>query len=231
MIPITTPTPSGKAGGTPPAATANDLVNGFWTANTAILDRALAEPSLHSMGSTLVAIEMLTSENTIAVVSVGDSRAYRLRDGDLWRITTDHTWEAALLSAGIEPAIGRRSRHILTRCLGSTAAIDVDAWILDLRPGDRFLLCSDGIHGVLDDTTIGTLLAGPDDGRTAQRVVDTAIDAHSTDDVTALVADVVRARELATRLRRIDSARRHPSRRAARISRDPGVPAPRPIAS
>lgn len=214
----------------PPAATANDLVNGFWTANTGILDRALEEPSLHSMGSTLVAIEMLSSENSIAVVSIGDSRAYRLRDGDLWRITTDHTWEASLLSAGVDSTIGRRSRHVLTRCLGSTVAIDVDAWILDLRPDDRFLLCSDGVSGVLDDATIATLLAGPDDGRTARRVVDTAIDAHSSDDVTALVADVVFATTPPT-----GSAASHP-RTTTQVDGPPesrGLPAParRPIAS
>ncbi len=183
------------------------------------------------MGSTLVAIEMLTSENSIAVVSIGDSRAYRLRDGDLWRITTDHTWEAALIRAGVDSTISRRSRHVLTRCLGSTAAIDVDAWILDLRPDDRFLLCSDGVCGVLDDSTLATLLAGPDDGRTAPRVVDTAIAAHASDDVTALVADIVRAHDSANRLHRIASASRHPSRRAARVPRTPVAPAGRPIAS
>ncbi len=88
--------------------------------------------------------------------------------------------------------LGQRDRHVLTRSLGTTGAIDVDALTVEIRPGDRFLLCSDGVCDVLADSTLGALLDGPDDGRVAARIVAAALDAGSGDDTTAIVADVVR---------------------------------------
>lgn len=196
-------------GARPDADDESDLADAFRTADLRITDRAQRNLRLTSMGTTLVALELLGQGTRATVASIGDSRAYRLRDGALWRITTDHTWETALLEAGVRPVSGGRTRHVLTRSLGANATVEVDSWVLDLRLGDRFLLCSDGITGAVDDRALALLLRARDREGIAGRVVEAAVHAGSHDDVTAVVADVVRAPDTARA--RSASARRHPT--------------------
>ncbi len=175
---------------TPPAWSGDDLVNAVWSANAAVADAAAADAALASMGTTLVAVELLGRDRA-TVAWVGDSRAYRLRRGRLERLTHDHTWEASLLAAGVEASAARRSRHILTRALGPHAVVEVDTCAVDLRPGDRLLLCTDGVTGVLDDRDLADLVASGPAAGAAARVVAAAGVAGATDDATAVVGELV----------------------------------------
>lgn len=179
-----------------PSTTSADLVRGFWVANHTIRDDPRVHRERASMGATLVALELLEPIDaaggaTIAVASVGDSRAYRLRHGVLWRVTVDHTCEAELLVAGVDPAVARRSRHVLTRALGSDDVVNVDVWELDAQPDDGFLLCSDGTWGPLEDDTIAALWQEAAAGSEAEDIVAAAVAAGGRDDATAVVVELV----------------------------------------
>lgn len=114
------------------------------------------------------------------VIHVGDCRVYRLREGRLQRLTTDHVHQ--------HPDM----RHVLFRAVGLEPDVRADYSQQDLRPHDRYLLCCDGIHGALGDARIGSLLgAAESPGEDAQRLVDEALAQGSQDNVTALVVDVV----------------------------------------
>ncbi len=174
----------------PPSRTA-DLAHAFSVANHAIVASARLDAARASMGTTLVALDLLGHghDRCAVVASVGDSRLYRLRGGALWRVTTDHTWEADLLAAGAAVAAARRGRHVLTRALGAAELVDVDLWELDLDVGDQFLLCSDGVTGALDDEAIAAAWAEPTGvGTVAERIVAAAAKVGSRDDVTAVAA-------------------------------------------
>jgi len=98
------------------------------------------------------------------------------------------TWEVALIAAGVDGAQNDRARHVLTRALGTSVTVEADVWELDARPGDHFLLCSDGVTGALDDESLTSLLhEGPGRQSAAGRVVSAAISAGAT----AIVADVI----------------------------------------
>jgi serine/threonine protein phosphatase PrpC len=114
------------------------------------------------------------------IVHVGDSRVYRLREGRLQRLTTDHTHK--------HPDM----RHVLFRAVGLEPDVRADYSAQDLRPHDRYLLCSDGVHGALDDHKIGRLLGAAESPEVdARRLVDEALASGSQDNATALVVDVV----------------------------------------
>lgn len=114
------------------------------------------------------------------IIHVGDSRVYRLRDGRLQRLTTDHTHQ--------HPDM----RHVLFRAVGLEPDVRADYGAQDLRPHDRFLLCSDGVHGALDDQKIRQFLGAAESPEVdARRLIDEAVSSGSQDNVTALVVDVV----------------------------------------
>ena len=136
------------------------------------------DPSLKNMATTFSAL--ILRGRSAHVVHVGDTRVYRLRDRRLHCLTQDH--------AHSHPDL----RHVLYRAVGLEAAVRADYAVHDLRQHDRFLLCSDGLHGALSHDRIGKILderAAPEEG--AQRLVADALQAGSQDNVTALVVDVV----------------------------------------
>lgn len=157
-------------------------------ANARIQVRAVRD-GLVGMGSTAVVLDLPDPEAPNLVVAwVGDSRAYRVRDGLAWQVTSDHTWEATLLELGVDPAEARQRRNVLTRAVGSQRDIEVDLCTFEAVAGDRFVLCSDGVHGSLDADEIAALAVGPD---AAEALVAAAVAAGATDDVTAAVAELV----------------------------------------
>ena len=116
--------------------------------------------SLYGMGTTVVGV--LLAGDTAAVAHVGDSRAYRLRDGRLEQLTQDHTWVNEQVVAGFlskEQARSHPLKNVVTRALGGESDVLVDVRELDVRPGDLFLLCSDGLTGMLSDADIRDRLA------------------------------------------------------------------------
>lgn len=145
------------------------------------------------MGTTITALAWLNTR--VALAHIGDSRAYRLRDGVLTQLTHDHTYVQTLVDSGqitADQAAVHARRNLLTRALDGVHEVDSDLSILPVRAGDRFLLCSDGLHGVVSDADIASLLASPSDPTgVVGALVDRALAGGAPDNVTALVADVL----------------------------------------
>jgi len=140
---------------------------------------------LRSMGST-VAVLRVAGDRAI-VAHVGDSRVYRLRAGALAQLTVDHSLLAQMIAAGMPPADieGFQFRHVVTRALGTEHA-EPEVQRYALEPGDRFLLCSDGLSEVLEPAEIAALLAAPAE-QACRGLVDAAYAAGSRDNISAIV--------------------------------------------
>jgi len=124
-------------------------------ANRQILDAAGERPEMKGMGTTLVGA--LLEGDHLAVGNVGDSRLYRIRDGRMEQMTRDHSLVGERVLKGeltLEQARKDSQKHVLTRALGIHEKVKVDLSLVDLRPKDLFLLCSDGLHQMLDDGKI-----------------------------------------------------------------------------
>jgi protein phosphatase len=146
---------------------------------------------LRGMGSTLTIARSLGRD--LLVVHVGDSRAYLLREGQLHRLTKDHTYAQMLVDCGKLAACDMaesRVRHILTNALGgSTEAVDVDVDHMQLENGDRVLLCSDGLTDLVDDDLITrTLVATPASEAACAALLQLALDRGGRDNITVIVA-------------------------------------------
>jgi serine/threonine protein phosphatase PrpC len=169
------------------------LAQAVQDANRAVFERAGSDPALAGMGTTLTAF--LADGDTLRLAHVGDSRAYLLRGGELRRITTDHTVVEGLVEKGEltpQEASIHPQRSILTRAVGVEGDVQVDQASLDLRPGDRLLLCSDGLTGMIEDDHINRILEErPDPQAAADALVEAANEAGGQDNVTAVVIDVV----------------------------------------
>ncbi len=161
-------------------------------ANRAVVARVLAEPALSGMGTTLTVAE-IDEHGKLSIGHVGDSRAYLFRDGALTRITTDHSVVAELLEAGRiteEEVHTHPQRSLVTRALGMARWIDVDTFSEQLRPGDRVLLCSDGLTTMLSDDEVGAALRTCESAEeAAQALVDLANQAGGHDNITVVVVD------------------------------------------
>lgn len=162
-------------------------------ASHAISDRAAASEDLEGMGTTLCAIGS-TGDGRLAVVNVGDSRAYLLRDGSLRQLTDDHSWTAELVRQGelteLE-AVDHPHRGVLTRALGVAPKIDVDGALHTVVTGDRFLLCTDGLFNEVAESDILSLMEGATDvGVVADALVEQALSNGARDNVGVVVADV-----------------------------------------
>jgi serine/threonine protein phosphatase PrpC len=138
---------------------------------------------LAEMGSTVVAL--LVDGERAVVAHVGDSRVYRLRDGELAQLTADHSLIAQLEASGMAPGDAWPWRHVVTRALGTPTG-EPDVRLDPLRAGDVFLLCTDGLSEVLAPTTIARLLAQPAEAA-CRALVDAAYAAESRDNISAIV--------------------------------------------
>jgi serine/threonine protein phosphatase PrpC len=144
--------------------------------NELIYTRGCRDPNLAHMGSTLTALILTGARGHIA--HIGDTRAYRLRADRLEQLTHDHN--LAML--------GRP--NVLYRALGTDTVVDVDYLECATMPHDRYLLCSDGVHAVLSDTTLATLLGQAGNLQTcAERIIEAALQADSQDNVTAVIVE------------------------------------------
>lgn len=157
-------------------------------AHQAIVDKRAGR--LGQMGSTIAS--MLIAGSTVAVAHVGDSRVYRLRTDVLKPLTRDHSLYAEMLAAGrdLPPRHDFPFKNQITRALGLVGDARADTSVVDALPGDRFLLCTDGLYDPFEDEELGTLLR-PDDAATAcKRLVETAFARGSADNITAIIVDV-----------------------------------------
>lgn len=159
----------------------------------AILEaEAAADPELAGMGTTMTLVYLL--DRDLLLAHVGDSRAYRYREGALARLTEDQTMAQALVNAGVIAAHevkSHRQRHILTGALGAKSGVPrVQLGRHDVRDGDRVLLASDGLTEMISDERIAELLARDSDpSAAAAALIQAALDAGGSDNVTVLVAD------------------------------------------
>lgn len=162
-------------------------------ANHHLRDMVAGDPDLKGMGTTLTAL--LRAGSRFGLVHVGDSRCYLLRGDQLQQITHDHTFVQTLVDEGritAEEADHHPQRNLITNSLDGREDIDLDLSIREARVGDRYLLCSDGLSGVVSEDTIReTLLAEADTDVAVDRLVDLALKGGGPDNITAIVADVV----------------------------------------
>ncbi len=171
------------------------LVAATQKANAAIFARSERELDKAGMGTTLTTLALTPAQRAYRVAHVGDSRAYRLRADTLVQLTTDHTWVQQQVQLGrLTPNLARHHpfANIVTRALGIKDEVDVDVVRGELQPGDVFLLCSDGLTGMLTDGVIGALLASsatPDEAVAA--LVDAANAAGGYDNITAVVTSIL----------------------------------------
>ncbi|MEO6512200.1 MAG: protein phosphatase 2C domain-containing protein, partial [Nocardioides sp.] len=150
-----------------------------------------ADPERSGMATTLTAA--LARHGQVTLLHVGDSRAYLMSSGRLRRLTTDHTFVQSMIDAGRLTSAEARThpyRSVVLRSVNADELPDPDVFRVDVTPGDRLLLCSDGLTDFVDETEIAARLPGghPDDA--AQRLVDAALAAGGRDNVTCLVSDI-----------------------------------------
>jgi protein phosphatase len=200
---VVTPPPGAEGGPRPEAAGPGDLLSALARAveqaEAAVQDIAGTDPAQRGSGTTLTA--MLWSGSQLALVHVGDTRAYLLRGGELFQITHDHTVVQSLIDQGrltAEEALSHPERALLLRALDGTQAAVPDLSLHEVRPGDRYLLCSDGLTTVVPASGIAQVLrdaAGP--AQAVRELIDRANSAGGPDNIACVAADVVEAAQLA----------------------------------
>jgi serine/threonine protein phosphatase PrpC len=157
-----------------------------------IKDLINEDPELTGMGTTVTGLYWLGGR--VAIVHVGDSRAYLLRDGELQQLTHDHTYVQTLVDSGriteAEAAVHPR-RSLLMRALDGMNPVEPDLSVREARKGDRFLLCSDGLSGVLSDMEIAYTLSSGEPTGVVTQLVDLVLERGAPDNVTVVVADVI----------------------------------------
>ena len=161
-------------------------------ANQAVVARSLSEPALAGMGTTLTLAE-LGDDGVVTMGHVGDTRAYLWRQGVLEQKTADHTVVAEQLAAGhisAADAATHPQRSMLTRVLGISHDLEVDTLLIETSPGDRLLICSDGLTNMVEDERIGELLAGGAPEETVWSLIEEANRAGGHDNITVVVVDV-----------------------------------------
>jgi len=166
------------------------LQDAFVEGNRRICDSVVTRGEWRGMGTTIVAL--VTLEDRAVIGHVGDSRAYLLRDGELRRLTNDHSWVSEQVRMGLmtdEEAHRHPMRNIVTRALGNRPALDVDINEAEALPSDVFLLCSDGLNSMLTDREITeTLYENRQDPETAcHKLVEAANLKGGEDNITVIV--------------------------------------------
>lgn len=172
------------------------LTEAMREANRAVFERSRKEPALRGMGTTLTVLALVDEEEgELAVAHVGDSRAYLFRGGELTQLTEDHSLVEEMIRSGelsSEDAALHPHRHVVTRALGIEPEVDVDVRHLPPKPGDRVLLCSDGLINEVEESDIAAALARTTDpGQTATELVRAARAHGGNDNITVVVVDVL----------------------------------------
>ena len=173
-------------------AAETDIAERVRSANRAVHALATARRELAGMGTTVTAVR-LAADGTARFGHVGDSRAYLLRGDELRQLTDDHTVVAEWMAAGAitpDEAKTHPRRGMLTRSVGVAPEVVVDTFTEHLEPGDRLLLCSDGLNGMVADDDIAAILGEGDPEQAVWGLIEAANSAGGHDNVTTLVVDV-----------------------------------------
>ena len=176
------------------SANANRLRTAIRLANQKICETIQKKDDLKDMGTTIVTV-VVNKEGTATVAHVGDSRVYLVRDGQIRQLTSDHSWVNEQVKLGFlnhSDAVRHPFRNVVTRALGSRGKVAVDLVEEVLEPGDRLLLCSDGLNSMVDDDGIlAALESGGDDLEASCLALVRAANAKGGDDnITAVIARV-----------------------------------------
>ena len=174
-----------------------DLIGGLRaaaeTASGYLHDMVAADSALDGMGTTLTAL--LFAGQRLGLLHIGDSRCYLLRDGQLTQVTHDHTFVQHLVDEGRitpEEASTHPQRSMITRSLTGRGELEMDLSIREVRAGDRYLVCSDGLSGPVSEETLAETLRSVEDPAAAcEQLVELALRAGGPDNVSVIVADVI----------------------------------------
>lgn len=166
-------------------------------ANDAIHKRAEQEPQLQGMGTTTVA--MLFSPGKLTIGHVGDSRCYYFRPDAIWQVTRDHSLVQEKLRAGLITRAELKTdkmKNVITRSVGFEEKVNVETYEMQVNSGDAFVICSDGLSGMVDDLAMleiiqQSLFGQHDAKRTVQELVSRANQNGGDDNITAIVVQVV----------------------------------------
>ena len=172
----------------------NRLMAAVRLANTRVLEAMRKDARLRGMGTTVVAC--LADGETMSVAHVGDSRAYMIRNNQLQRITNDHSWVFEQVQAGMlteAEAEKHPLRNVITRALGGALQVTPDASEIEVKEGDVFLLCSDGLTGMVPEDEILKVVtqSNGDLEKACQRLIEEANERGGLDNVTAILVKAV----------------------------------------
>ena len=171
----------------------NRLMAAVRMANTRVLEAMRKDARLRGMGTTVVAC--LADNDVMSFAHVGDSRAYLIRDNSLNRITNDHSWVFEQVQAGMlteAEAEKHPLRNVITRALGGALQVNPDASEIETRPGDVFLLCSDGLTGMVPEEEILRIVTQTESLEDAcQKLIDAANERGGLDNVTAILVKTI----------------------------------------
>ena len=157
-------------------------------ASSRIYERALEDPSLKGMGTTVTMI--LSLEEKVYCAHVGDSRLYLVRDNFIYQVTSDHSWVNEQVKAGNitqEEAAVHHLKNVITRCVGYQEEEDVDTTGFEINHDDILLLCSDGLHGKVHDKELSTIVSKREESVVTE-LIDLANSRGGDDNITAIVA-------------------------------------------
>jgi serine/threonine protein phosphatase PrpC len=184
----------GDTGSLDDVAASERMRHAIRLANTTIFERTLTEHDKRGMGTT--ATTLVLSGRRYLIGQVGDSRAYLLRDGELVQLTKDHSYVQEQVDAGYlspEDARTHPYSNVITRCVGANDDVAPDTYIGFLRPGDLFLLASDGLTGMIDDPQLHQLLqASPEPQQVVDALVAEANRQGGLDNITAIAVRIDR---------------------------------------
>ena len=169
------------------------LAHAFAWANQSIYEKQLLDESLRGMGTTLTCL--WEGKKDFYLAHVGDSRCYLLRDGRLFMQSTDHSVVGDLLRKGLiskEEAAIYPYRNVITRAIGTQRRVKVDQLRWDKKPGDRILLCSDGLTEYVKDEELGDILAYDDIQEGADRLLQCALQLGGHDNITLIIGEVLK---------------------------------------
>lgn len=174
--------------------TTNRLMAALRMANTRVLEAMRKDARLRGMGTTVVAC--MADGDTMSVAHVGDSRAYLVREGKISRLTNDHSWVFEQVQAGMlteAEAEKHPLRNVITRALGGALSVNPDASEVESQSGDLYLLCSDGLTGMVPEEEIGRLVSenAANLEMACQQLIDVANQRGGLDNITAVLVKSV----------------------------------------
>ena len=173
----------------PPDAPIRIVDDGIHYANELVMEKAQQYSELNGMGTTFVAAFIV--DKTLYVANVGDSRLY-LIDSEINQVTEDHSYVGAMVRAGeitAEEAKHHPDKNIITRAIGASWDIRVDFFEVDLEPGDKILMCSDGLSNMVDDEKLLDIISNTEIEAAVEALINEAKANGGLDNITAIVID------------------------------------------